>query len=709
MDQSEIPSLLSRLASDEDAMRKMAVFKLQSTINDPAFADVFISAGGLAVLGRLIVSSSGNTLAYALQSLSRLLEIDMGWQLFEGAGAGELVEHVVALVVTHPLVNILRGAMSILVAVVSHPSAGKHGEGAMPGAFGFRALKPAVAVYPQFLEMVVAQLGSADHALCANALMLVNALIRDAIGGQGDGRSSGTGENWPKFVKRLQDLGVIRAAYALMQSSSLHDLAHPLLDFQSLTKVLLRKWRDLPVDLHVPDHRRALKSVHLASQSAPERMESQAEATAKKHSPEKWRRLGFESESPSWEFEPMGFLGLMDLTDYVKKHETQFQRVLQEQAPRPLHARCPLARASLAVTAIMYEQFDVDRAEVEDARSAVERNKHDRIFKPLLLQWSRLHTAGIQAMLRLWSATRASLDDFDRVAELVRVLYERVVGQATRTQGIEAVEAQLAAYGSVELRALQAELLELSLLDRCGPHLQRVRDELRHDALQFIKEQRIRCLLAGAWFLRPTAAMATPRPPTTAPTPNERPWRYAKLSSSRRFLHSADFAALATPEPGLEQLGHRIDLGAVSSVVSNVSAAVGDSAASSCAGSSKATTRITINTTDGGGGDDDAPERAVLNLYPQSHGAASEWLDGLLMLLDQAPITAETNRLVALAADWGLRVRLLNVRDEGGAGFSGDLDGDAGFSGGDNLDDGRPGVVPTRDGLDEDYYYAIEA
>ena len=52
MDQADIPALLSRMASDEDASRKMAVFKLQSSINDPSFADVFISSGGLVVLQR---------------------------------------------------------------------------------------------------------------------------------------------------------------------------------------------------------------------------------------------------------------------------------------------------------------------------------------------------------------------------------------------------------------------------------------------------------------------------------------------------------------------------------------------------------------------------------------------------------------------------------------------------------------------------------
>jgi len=57
----------------------MAVFKLQSNIGDPSFAEIFIAQGGLAKLRKLALTASGNTLAYSLTSFSRLLELDKGW------------------------------------------------------------------------------------------------------------------------------------------------------------------------------------------------------------------------------------------------------------------------------------------------------------------------------------------------------------------------------------------------------------------------------------------------------------------------------------------------------------------------------------------------------------------------------------------------------------------------------------------------------
>lgn len=107
---------------------------------------------------------------------------------------------------------------------------------------------------------------------------------------------------------------------------------------------------------------------------------------------------------------------------------------------------------------------------------------------------------------------------------------------------------------------------------------------------------------------------------------------------------------------------------------------------------SSASTKITIHgylprTTNSTGEEN---EQVLLQLLPPTHTLASEWLDGLLMLLNQQPITADTNKLVNLIGGYGLKIRLLNVRfDEGEAG------------------DGRGIVMPSREGVDESYWYDI--
>jgi engulfment and cell motility protein 1 len=93
MDTLSITDLVARLGGEEDSVRKMAVFKLQSLLGDPSFADVFIAEGGLPKLTDLALRAVGNTLAYSLTSFSRLLELDKGWEFV----TEELIERVRAV------------------------------------------------------------------------------------------------------------------------------------------------------------------------------------------------------------------------------------------------------------------------------------------------------------------------------------------------------------------------------------------------------------------------------------------------------------------------------------------------------------------------------------------------------------------------------------------------------------------------------------
>lgn len=629
---------------------------------------------------------------------------------------GWLIEsQAVELVVCEPLVNILRGALSVLVSIVSrpHPDEQPASTSKQPYIGGFKALKPAIALHPQFLEMLVSRLSSADHSLCANALQLINSLMRDAI-------MSDNEQEWPKFIKRIQDLGVIRAVYILMQSSALQDLAVPLLDFQGLTKILLRRWRGVPVDLTKPEHRRTIKALHLSSNPEKSYDFGRGLTNPPKHNPNKWRRLGFTTESPEPDFEETGFLGMMDLSDYIRKHQDEFQHILLEQANVPIEKRCPVARASLVVTSILFEHFEVEKTELEDTKNYLgleSRSNFDAIFKPLLLHWSRLHVAGLHAFLRLWKATGAELEDFLKIVELIRILVESVVGGAERTKGIEQIEQDLASYECSKLRELQMELLELTYEDIWGQHLRSVRDELRAESLQFVKEQRIRCLLEGAWFPddgEPSDAQqngsVTDRPQTAMPS-----YRFIRLSPDRKHLYFSNFEQVYTRPPSLNMLHERIDLSVVSSVVSNVTASdeLGGKHSAGPDGQQQeryTTTKISIHgyppesrsksAHSKSSSHNRAQSRAsknqkeviLLTFQPENHKVASEWLDGLLMLLEQQPITAETNKLISMIIEYGLKVRLLNVR----------------FNDEEGLIEGMEAPpVPSRDGLDEDYYYEI--
>jgi engulfment/cell motility protein 1 len=595
----------------------------------------------------------------------------------------------------------------LLVLVVSRPlSAGQQDDSS--STHGFRAIKPALENHPKFLESLVQRLGASDHTLCANALQLVNALMRDAIANGGE-------NEWPKFVKKLQDLGVIGGVGMLMRGDAANymdsPLARAILEFQELTKVLLRKWRDVTVNVELPEHKRALKTIHLLSKPDPYTPTVNANgAKVRKHHPEKWRRLGFETESPAWEFDETGYLGMMDLVEYTRRNEDVYQKTLMEQAAQPWEQRCPIARASLSVTLILYELFEIDDSTLGEMPRDREQQNVDRAYKPLLLQWGRLHTAALDAFIRLWNDAGAEQSDMYRIEEVIRIVVERIVGTANRKTDVSKVEEELRSIGLQTARKWQMDNLDEVYQDAWGPHLGQVREQLHNESLQFMKEQRIRCLLQGSWF--PASATATAG------------WRYARLSHNRRWLHYQDYAVKGEHEPQLAELLEKIDLTHTTSVDSNVSAPEasfasargaddGGSDLRQVSAQGSATTSMTKITILGAAprtkgaaaaaaaasSSSDREERVLLELFPQTSYLASEWLDGLLMLLNQQPITKDTTRLVEMMEDWGVRLRMLNLRWE-------DVDWEAlemAVKGEDVYT--RP--VPSREGLDDDFYYAL--
>lgn len=132
------------------------------------------------------------------------------------------------------------------------------------------------------------------------------------------------------------------------------------------------------------------------------------------------------------------------------------------------------------ITSILYQQFQVDKSEIEDAKTSMileSRSGFEKAFRPLLLQWSRLHTAGLLAFFRLWKETSANSEDFDKVADLMRVLMYQVVGQAPRTKEIQEIEDDIAEFEYHRLRDLQMELLEQSYEHTWGDHLKYVSSE----------------------------------------------------------------------------------------------------------------------------------------------------------------------------------------------------------------------------------------
>ncbi|KAB8356687.1 hypothetical protein FH972_024263 [Carpinus fangiana] len=713
--------LVAQLDQHNENVQRLAAFKLQDQMGDPSFADQFAADGGMPKLQALMLKGKGNTLAYILASFSNLLALDQGWDWV----SPDLTDRLVELVLS-PSVNVQRASMRVLVHIVNRP------RDSPQSTNNYSILQAAIQQRPAFYDTLVNTLSSSDHGVCAITISLINALTRDAL-------ASPQEDHWAKFAERLQGLGLLKSVYTLMQSATLIDLNGPLLEYQYLHKILLRKWRDVPFDLSRQDHRRALKTINAASKA---RDELSADESTRVE-PSRWKRLGFSAETPEAAFAETGYLGMSDLLDYVRSDEDAFQRLMLEQSKKPEQKRCPIAEASLAITSILYAHFEANEA-----------NEYEQTVRPHLLQWPRLHAAGIQAFFRLWASTGAEADDFVKIQELVRVLVEQVVSLAPRTSPIEKLEERMATYSVQQLRELQMGLLEMTHDEALGHHIREIREDLRQEATQFMREQRTRCLLRGAWFPN-THHAATAAGAVSS-------WRFARLSHNRRHLHYDDFPTRASDRaPALDELDLRLDLSLVSQVVSNIPrrpasatsttthtpdappplheivihgylppstttspiipqkatfpppapAPTGKLPAlpapghartlSARSGLRAAQQQSALATARAAGG----KEVPLLTLHATSDAQSSEWFDGLLLLLNQTPVTQGTDKMVQFIADYGLKMRLLNVRFEEALGLIG---GGGGGGGADRSGRyGRKVDMPDREGVDDEFYYDV--
>jgi len=69
------------------------------------------------------------------------------------------------------------------------------------------------------------------------------------------------------------------------------------------------------------------------------------------------------------------------------------------------------------------------------------------------------------------------------------------------------------------------------------------------------------------------------------------------------------------------------------------------------------------------------------------------------MLLDQAPASSETTKLVDFIVKYGMKIRLLNVRfEERLTGFNEAEEGPYGM---------KDVVLPTREGVEDEFFYAM--
>ncbi|KAG9291106.1 hypothetical protein G9A89_012978 [Geosiphon pyriformis] len=354
------------------------------------------------------------------------------------------------------------------------------------------------------------------------------------------------------------------------------------------------------------------------------------------------------TEAPKWEIQRVGYLGLDNMHGFMKRDTEYYQKTILEQINRPVERRCPFAKTSIEVTELLCDYWDISTGYTTSTS-----------FQPLLLSFEKIHYITIKSFFRMWHEMEATLEDFPKVSALVRSQLKFALRDEATKQLYEFEKDMLEAEYKV-IRDRQLKELELGddLLSKTP--VRNLRGRLYTESYEFVKSQRIRCLLLGAWFqILTPAPLSTGAPNYGRRSYSNKKWRFYRLSPNIKFLHYGDFMEKGDIKNGVEDLPERIDLTLVTDIMtggySNQLAMLSGSPPRTK--SNTGSQDLTFSLMSGA-------ETSLADFVAPNHTQYSEWTDGFNMLFDKNIGSKDTAEYIHVLTEIGVKVKLLDLSGE---------------------------------------------
>ncbi|CAG8820356.1 14372_t:CDS:2, partial [Gigaspora margarita] len=418
----------------------------------------------------------------------------------------------------------------------------------------------------------------------------------------------------------------------LMNGVHGEELSKHLLEFQSLFVRQAYRWKRTQVSLHIPSHKIMLEEIWKTA-NLPEEGG-------------KWRKVGFATEAPKWEIQRVGYLGLDNMHGFMKKNQDEYQKTILEQINRPAERRCPFAKTSIEVTELLCDHWDISTGYTTSTS-----------FQPLLLSFGKIHYITVKAFFRLWNDMEATVDDFPKVSALVRSQLKYALRDEATTQLYEFEKDMLEVEYKI-IRDRQLKELELGddLLSKTP--VRNLRGQLYTESYEFVKQQRIKCLLLGDWFpLITPANLPTNQQNLGRRSIYNKKWRFYRLSPNFKFLHYSDFAEKTFIRDGVEELPERIDLSLVTDVMTGLAPQLSTTTGSPTRKSVGLSQDLTFSLMSG-------PDTVLADFMSSDYVQFSEWTDGLNMLFDKNIGSRDTAEFIQILTEIGVKVKLLDLSGE---------------------------------------------
>ncbi|KAG2176830.1 hypothetical protein INT44_007494 [Umbelopsis vinacea] len=647
----------------DDKVLKIATFSLQKYLKEPEFAKEFLERGGLQSLCDIIKTTTGNTLAYALNSLSALMEHESGWDTLDE----DFVRTIVAIDVSQTLVTVCRPATAILIKLVSADKS--LGSGPVT-CYGYNFVHRSCKEETEFIPTLVQRLQSPDYLLCLNSLELITTMLKHV-----------TDEHRGDLTEDLQNLNVRKFAIRLMNDHPSEELTTYLLDFQTAYTKNAQKRRKTMVSLSNPRHARLLNDIWQAAN-----IENVEVMGARK-----WKKIGFSTEIPQREFGRTGVFGLENMHSFAIKDKDTFAKMVLEQVHRTHERRCPFARASIEVTDLLSDYWNVSS------------NVNLSDFQPLMLSFDSVHHTTLHLFFRIFHDMEATTYDFSKVSALVR----SQIRYALKNEGVKTIfefdKVMLETpYDVIRDRRLKELEWADDLLGREA--IRNLRQRLYKESYEFVKQQRIDCLMQGAWFpitaRSNTLAGSSGAPGSTldlnssnnmgnmnnpalmnpsvliggssghamtvaasGTTHAANRWRYFKLSPSKKQLHYGEFTERVTSHfKGYDKLTEKIDISSIAEVQvtskqSSFIPLAGQTGLLSpgplSTSNPEATQQTFVLLT--------SSKAVIAEFRCSSSTLFSEWTDGFSLLLDKGITNKDTAEYIHSLTEIGVKVKLLQI------------------------------------------------
>uniref|UniRef100_A0A8C4WXF4 Engulfment and cell motility 1 (ced-12 homolog, C. elegans) n=1 Tax=Eptatretus burgeri TaxID=7764 RepID=A0A8C4WXF4_EPTBU len=447
-----------------DALKQLAKLSIDVTL-----AVEFLNHHGLEPLMFIVEGGKelGEILAFTLTCIVELM--DHGYASWERFCQGTFVKKVVSYVnKTSMDATILHYSLSLLESML-------------------QCNNHLYLIIISELErpQLITHLAVSNQDIQTNALAVINALYMKSPLEKKQGMA--------KLITQ-KELRQTILSHVIHNGRRIHtDMAHQLHVLQRLCLNLLEMRMLIKMDPHDQSQRDALFDLRNIAFDNMELQDRHKSVYAKDY-----KKLGFQDNvNPAQDFmvTPPGMLALDNMLYFAHQHRSAYVRLVLENSCREDRHECPFGRSSIELTRVLCELLQIGVPPSETAQS---------YYAMMFTQehaFEEFFCICIQLLNKTWKEMRATQEDFDKVIQVIREQIQRAL--LVQPEKFEQFRKALQALTYADILKLrQTDRMNQEQGDFKSPPIRELRETIRPEILDLIKQQRLTRLCEGTLFRR---------------------------------------------------------------------------------------------------------------------------------------------------------------------------------------------------------------